>query len=62
LVAGSRWLWPRTEAEIRKGLLSGLNFLRELPWLTISPEALLMSVVHDAAIDLDEASDPRGLM
>lgn len=47
---------------MRKGLLSGLDFLKELLWFMIPPEAMLTSVFHDAAIDLDEASDPRGLV
>ena len=55
------WLWARAEAEIRKGLLSGLDFLKELLRFVIPPDALLMSVVCDAAIDLEEASDPREL-
>lgn len=50
-------LWAKTEEEMRKGLLSGLNFLKVLPWFMIPPEAMLMSKVHDAAVDLDGASD-----
>lgn len=48
--SGQQW-----KPKMKKGLLSGLDLLQGPTWPSKPPAAMLMSVVHVAAPDLDEA-------
>lgn len=45
---------------MRNGSLSGLDLLKGTLWSLMPPEAMLVSVVHSAALGYDKAQDPRG--